>query len=292
MKVKESRDLIGSYLVNIGKIKLLTKEAEIELASLCLQGDLAAREKLIQANLRWVVKIAAKHQHRGVPMEDLIGYGNEGLIRATKTFDPARGYKFSTYAYWWIRQSITHAIATSSRTIGLPTHIVETLNQLKKVEKATGSNLRDIAIGWLTMDLRVIEIAKLRAEYQLANETGKEKIIRTVMKRIREIQGFNRNPLSFSYPIGKDKKQEMEDLVAGEINIEEEVERGLNKERVWQLVDKLEPKQRRVIVERFGLEGEAKKLNDIGKDMGVSRERIRQIESSALRTLRVFCVKS
>lgn len=261
-----SEDPVQFYLRSIGRIKLLTAAEEIELARRIAAGDMLAKKRLVQANLRLVVSVAKKYQGRGLPFLDLIQEGNLGLIRAAEKFDAERGYKFSTYATWWIRQGITRAIADKSRTIRVPVHMVETINNLRKVtrklsqEMGRRPNLEDLAKG---MGVSVV--------------------------KIKEILAANRSPLSLDTPYGEDDDNSLSEIVEDENSSrpEDSTEASLMSSDIRGILSMLTPREREVLILRFGLnDGKQRTLEQVGKLVGITRERTRQIELKALRFLR------
>jgi len=261
-----SEDPVQFYLRSIGRIKLLTAAEEIELARRIAVGDMLAKKRLVQANLRLVVSVAKKYQGRGLPFLDLIQEGNLGLIRAAEKFDAERGYKFSTYATWWIRQGITRAIADKSRTIRVPVHMVETINNLRKVtrklsqEMGRRPNLEDLAKG---MGVSVV--------------------------KIKEILAANRSPLSLDTPYGDDDDNSLSEIVEDENSSrpEDSTEASLMSNDIRGVLSMLTPREREVLILRFGLnDGKQRTLEQVGKLVGITRERTRQIELKALRALR------
>ncbi len=260
------KDPIKMYLREIGKIPLLTPSQERELARRAQRGDKRAREKLITANLRLVVSIAKRYIGRGLPFLDLIQEGNIGLLKAVEKFDWRKGYKFSTYATWWIRQAITRAIADQARTIRIPVHMVETINKLNKI---------------------INEYYKEHGEppsiEALARLMGKPP------EKIEEIMESAKEIVSLESPIGDDDDSSMVDFIADEStpSPKREAMRMLIKEEVERILDTLGPREAMVLKMRYGLlDGKAKTLEEVGQYFNVTRERIRQIEVKALRKLR------
>lgn len=262
----ESLDPIKKYLKEIGRTPLLTFEEEIELAKAFGKGDLRAKEKLTRANLRLVVSIAKKYLGRRLSFLDLIQEGNKGLIRGVEKYDWKRGFKFSTYATWWIRQAITRAIADQSRTIRIPVHMVDQINRFYKTQR------------------------------RLAQKLGKEPDIKQIAKEmempIEEVENLvkiSQQPKSLSTPVGEDKEATLEQFVAdtSQPTMYDRVSRELLKEAVTDVLDTLSPREQKVLVMRFGLEdGKPKTLEEVGKEFKVTRERIRQIEAKAIRKLK------
>ncbi|MBN8659870.1 MAG: sigma-70 family RNA polymerase sigma factor [Candidatus Obscuribacter phosphatis] len=262
----QGEDPVQFYLRSIGRISLLTAREEIELARRIQLGDALAKHKLVQANLRLVVSIAKKYQNRGLPLLDLIQEGNLGLIRAAEKFDAERGYKFSTYATWWVRQGITRAIADKSRTIRVPVHMVETINNLRKVTRKLSQEL----------DRRpTIE--------ELAKAMG------TNIEKVRDILAANRSPLSLDTPYGEEEDNSLAEVVEDqqERGPENSTSKNLMSQDIRGVLSMLTPREREIIILRFGLnDGKPRTLEQVGKLVGITRERTRQIEIKALRFLR------
>ncbi len=259
-------DTIKVYLKDIGKESLLTKQEELDLAKRMNEGDWAARNKLILANLRLVVSIAKRYSGRGVYFLDLIQEGNIGLIRAVEKFDFERGFKFSTYATWWIRQAITRAIADHARTIRLPVHMVELINKLKRVSKQL-----------------VQELLRQPTEEEIAKRTNLS------VEKVHEILKLAQTPLSLETPIGDEDDSILSDFVE-DINLEspeQELIRASLKQTLETLFSELSEREVHILRLRFGFEdGVPKTLEEVGRLYNVTRERIRQIESKALEKLR------
>jgi len=259
-------DPVRMYLKEIGKVPLLSAEEEIELAEKMANGDAAAKKRLSEANLRLVVSIAKRYVGRGMLFLDLIQEGNLGLIKAVEKFDYTKGFKFSTYATWWIRQAITRAIADQARTIRIPVHMVETINRLMRVSRTL---LQDLG-----RDPHVDEIAK-------AMNMSEE--------RVREIMKIAQEPVSLEKPIGEE-----EDSILGDFLQDKDAPAPsevatfqLLKEQLMDVLSSLTPREAKVLRLRFGLDdGRAKTLEEVGREFKVTRERIRQIEAKALRKLR------
>jgi RNA polymerase primary sigma factor len=259
-------DPIRMYLKEIGRIALLRKEQEVEYAQLIELGDEAARDKLTEANLRLVVSIAKKYIGRGMPFLDLIQEGNTGLMRAVVKFDYRRGYKFSTYATWWIRQALTRAIADQSRTIRIPVHMAEVVNKLVRVRTRLFQ-----------------ELGREPDDEELAEELG------LTPEKVREVRRVSREPLSLSSPIGEEGDAQLGDFVEDTQAIapSEAASLTMLHIEVENILDTLTPRERRVLQLRFGLiDARQLTLEEVGKRFGVTRERIRQIEAKALRKLR------
>ena len=262
-------DPVRLYLREIGRIKLLTASEEIELARLIEAGGTPgaiAKRKLVQANLRLVVSIAKKYIGRGMLFLDLIQEGNLGLIRAAEKFDHERGFKFSTYATWWIRQAITRAIADQARTIRIPVHMVETINKLKKVTRKLAQ-----------------ELSRKPTEDELAVEMN------VSIQKLREIIKIAQEPLSLETPIGKEEDSRLGDFIQDD-NVDAPVKMvatELLKEDLAEVLCTLSPRERDVLRLRVGMDdGRQRTLEEVGQLFGVTRERIRQIEAKALRKLR------
>ncbi|MFH0702010.1 MAG: RNA polymerase sigma factor RpoD [bacterium] len=262
-------DPVRMYLREIGRIQLLTADEEIELARKIVSGGeegIMAKRKLVQANLRLVVSIAKKYVGRGMLFLDLIQEGNLGLIRAAEKFDHERGYKFSTYATWWIRQAITRAIADQARTIRIPVHMVETINKLKKVTRKLAQ-----------------ELSRKPTEEEIAETMG------ITINKLREIIKVAQEPLSLETPIGKEEDSRLGDFIedkeadAPVMTVAHE----LLREDLAEVLSSLSPRERDVLRLRFGMDdGRQRTLEEVGQLFGVTRERIRQIEAKALRKLR------
>ncbi len=259
-------DPVRMYLREIGQVDLLTFAEEQSLAKRILKGDLTAKDELVNANLRLVVSIAKKYTGRGMQFLDLIQEGNLGLIRATEKFDHTKGYKFSTYATWWIRQAITRAIADQARTIRIPVHMVETINKLRKVTRAllqkSGRNPTD---------------------EEISQKSG------IPIDKVREIVRVALLPVSLETPVGDDDSSRLSDFVAdhGSEVPEDHVEQDLLREDLKEMLASLTEREHMVLRLRFGLDdGRPRTLEEVGKVYDVTRERIRQIEAKALRKLR------
>jgi RNA polymerase primary sigma factor len=259
-------DPVRMYLREIGKIALLTADEEVELAKGVEAGDSVAKSHLVDANLRLVVSIAKKYIGRGMLFLDLIQEGNLGLIRAVEKFDYQKGFKFSTYATWWIRQAITRAIADQARTIRIPVHMVETINKLIRISRQL--------VQRLGREPTADEIA---AEMEISSD------------RVEEIQRIAQEPVSLETPIGEEEDSQLGDFLEDKDmpNPEEVAASMILREQLEEMLDDLSDREREVLRLRFGLEdGHAHTLEDVGKRFGVTRERIRQIEAKALRKLR------
>lgn len=262
-------DPVRMYLREIGRIKLLTADQEIDLARKIIEGGnvgAIAKRKLVQANLRLVVSIAKKYVGRGMLFLDLIQEGNLGLIRAAEKFDHERGYKFSTYATWWIRQAITRAIADQARTIRIPVHMVETINKLKKVTRKLAQDL-----------------SRKPTEDEIATEMN------ISISKLREIIKVAQEPLSLETPIGKEEDSRLGDFIEDKDADApvKTVAQELLREDLAEVLSGLSPRERDVLRLRFGMDdGRQRTLEEVGQLFGVTRERIRQIEAKALRKLR------
>ena len=266
MRGATSEDPVQLYLRSIGRIKLLSAVEEIELARRIVKGDMLAKKRLVQCNLRLVVSVAKKYQGRGLPFLDLIQEGNVGLIRAAEKFDAERGYKFSTYATWWIRQGITRALADKSRTIRVPVHMVETINNLRKVTRQMSQ-----------------ELGRRPTMEELSKGMGVSVV------KVKEILAANRLPLSLDTPFGEEDDNSLAELVEDENSTrpEDSTEAALMAADIKSILNTLTPRERDVLVLRFGLnDGKQRTLEQVGKLVGITRERTRQIELKALRALR------
>jgi len=261
-----STDAIRSYLFEIGKIPLLTAEEEVILAKRIENGDKEAKQLLTTANLRLVVSIAKKYSKSGLELLDLIQEGNIGLMRAVEKFDYTKGFKFSTYATWWIRQAITRAIADQARTIRVPVHMIETINKFNKV-----TSILTIKLGRQPTD----------------EEVAKEMDIET--EKVAEIRKIKQNPSSLATPIGDEKDSKLQDIIADEWSQtpEDFATSEYLRNQLRDVLDELQDRERRVLELRFGLEdGVSRTLEEVGREFGVTRERIRQIEAKALKKLK------
>ena len=259
-------DPVRMYLKEIGKIPLLKPHEEVELARRMHEGDELAKQRLVEANLRLVVSIAKRYVGRGMLFLDLIQEGNLGLIKAVEKFDYERGFKFSTYATWWIRQAITRAIADQARTIRIPVHMVETINKLIRVSRQL--------LQELGRDPKPEEIAK---EMEMSEE------------KVREIMKIAQDPVSLETPIGEEEDSHLGDFIPDEDALApaEAAAYSLLKDQIEEVLGSLNEREQKVLKLRFGLEdGRARTLEEVGKEFDVTRERIRQIEAKALRKLR------
>ena len=263
-------DPVRMYLREIGRIKLLTAEEEIDLARKIIQGGnvgAVAKRKLVQANLRLVVSIAKKYVGRGMLFLDLIQEGNLGLIRAAEKFDHERGYKFSTYATWWIRQAITRAIADQARTIRIPVHMVETINKLTRIQRQL-----------------IQELGREPSAEEIA-----EKMDGMTPEKVREIQKISLEPVSLETPIGEEDDSHLGDFIEdeGAMSPDDYAANELLKDELNEVLLELTDREEKVLRLRFGLDdGRTRTLEEVGQLFGVTRERIRQIEAKALRKLR------
>ena len=261
-----TEDPVRMYLKEIGTVALLTAEEELELAKKKSEGDPVAKEKLIEANLRLVVSIAKRYTGRGMSFLDLVQEGNLGLIKGVEKFDYTKGYKLSTYATWWIRQSVTRALADHARTIRVPVHMVETINRMSKMQRK------------LTLELGYEPSTKELAEHLDMTE-----------EKVLEIMQIAREPASLETPIGEEDDSNLGDFVADNNTVtpEANIESVMLREHIDVLLQDLKDREREVIILRFGLrDGHPRTLEEVGKIFCVTRERIRQIEAKALRKLR------
>lgn len=260
-------EAIKQYLKEIRSISLLKPQEELELSKRVREGDREARKKMIQANLRLVISIAKRYMHLGIPLMDLIEEGNMGLMKAVDKFNPKKGYRFSTYAAWWIRQSITRAISEQSKTIRVPVYINELIAKYRKMKNLLSQKLGRIPT--------VRDIAKK---------------MRLPIEKIQDVESWLTKTSSLETPIGEEE-EEVKDLIADESTISprEEIEGLLERERIIGLLEKMPEREKKVLDLRFGLaNGCPHTLSGVAKKMGVSRERIRQIEKAALKKLRKF----
>jgi len=261
-----SNDSVRMYLSEIGRVPLIDAKKEVELARRIRKGDASAKQQLAEANLRLVVSIAKKYIGRGLSFLDLIQEGNIGLFRAVEKFDPERGFKFSTYATWWIRQAITRAIADQARTIRIPVHMVETINKLTHTQRRL-----------------VQELGREPTVEELAVEMEMD------IKKVRHIQKISQDIISLESPVGSEEDSKLGDFIEDEeaVNPFEATNRQLRKENVHSMLEFLTPRERKIIEMRFGLkDGIGHTLEEVGKEFGVTRERIRQIEAKVLQKMR------
>ena len=259
-------DPVRMYLREIGKIPLLTYEEELDLAQKVLEGDEEAKKKLSESNLRLVVSIAKKYVGRGMLFLDLIQEGNMGLIKAVEKFDYKKGYKFSTYATWWIRQAITRAIADQARTIRIPVHMVETINKLIRTSR-----------------LLLQRLGREPSPEEIAEE------LEMPVEKVMEIQKIAQDPVSLETPIGEEDDSHLGDFIQDDDSPapQDAAAYTMLKEQLEEVMGTLTPREAKVLKLRFGLEdGKARTLEEVGKEFDVTRERIRQIEAKALRKLR------
>lgn len=262
----ESLDPIKKYLKEIGRTPLLTFEEEIDLAKRAEKSDMEAKDRLIKSNLRLVVSIAKKYLGRRLTFLDLIQEGNKGLIRGVEKYDWRRGFKFSTYATWWIRQAITRAIADQSRTIRIPVHMVDQINRFYKTQR------------------------------KLMQQHGKDPDIKEIAKEMEisvedaeNLMRISQQPKSLSTPVGDDKEATLEQFIAdrSKPSLYDAVSQELLKDALQEVLETLSPREKKVLIMRFGLEdGKPKTLEEVGKEFKVTRERIRQIEAKAIRKLK------
>jgi RNA polymerase primary sigma factor len=261
-------DPVRMYLREIGRVPLLTMEQEVELARLIEKKDVEAKRRLTEANLRLVVSIAKRYMGRGLLFLDLIQEGNLGLIRAVEKFDYRRGYKFSTYATWWIRQAVTRAIADQARTIRVPVHAVETINKLNRVQRELlQKNGREPSVDDLAAALGLTPF------------------------KVMEIMKAAQDPVSLETPVGDEDDSELGDFIQDEDADEpmEEVFRQIRREELFRVLESLPTRERKVLELRFGLKGERPRtLEEVGDRFGVTRERIRQVEAKTLNRLKNF----
>ena len=259
-------DPVKMYLKDIGKVPLLSADDEIELARKIMDGDESAKRELSVANLRLVVSIAKRYVGRGMQFLDLIQEGNLGLMKAVEKFDYQKGFKFSTYATWWIRQAITRAIADQARTIRIPVHMVETINKVVRVQR-----------------LLLQQYGREPTPEEIAKEMGIPE------QRVVEIQKISQDPVSLETPIGEEEDSHLGDFIEDEQALAptDVVASNLLKEQLLEILDTLTPREEKVLRLRYGLDdGKPRTLEEVGKEFNVTRERIRQIEAKALRKLR------
>ncbi|MFH1012381.1 MAG: RNA polymerase sigma factor RpoD [Candidatus Peregrinibacteria bacterium] len=261
-----ANDSVRMYLSEIGRVELLTADEEIKLAKRIARGDAVAKQKLAEANLRLVVSIAKKYIGRGLSFLDLIQEGNIGLFRAVEKFDPKRGFKFSTYATWWIRQAITRAIADQARTIRIPVHMVETINKLTHTQRRL-----------------LQELGREPTVDELASEMDMD------IKKVRHILKISQDIISLEAPVGAEEDSKLGDFIEDDeaISPSDATNRQIMKENIRYMLQYLTPREQKIIRMRFGLDdGIGHTLEEVGKEFGVTRERIRQIEAKILQKLR------
>ena len=261
-----ANDSIRLYLCEIGKVPLLNAKQEVDLARAILKGDQTAKQKLAEANLRLVVSIAKKYIGRGLSFLDLIQEGNIGLFRAVEKFDPNRGFKFSTYATWWIRQAITRAIADQARTIRIPVHMVETINKLTHAQRRL-----------------VQELGREPLIEELAAEMDME------VKKVRHIMKISQDIVSLEAPVGTEEDSKLGDFIEDDdaLSPDDATNRQIVKENIHEMLQYLSPRERKIIEMRFGLkDGVGHTLEEVGHEFSVTRERIRQIEAKVLQKLK------
>jgi len=264
-------DAIRLYLKDIKKLPLLTPEEEISLANKIKRGDKHARQKMIQSNLRLVINIAKRYSHLGVSMLDLIEEGNLGLMKAVEKFNPKKGYRFSTYGAWWIRQYISRAIANQGKTVRMPVYVIELLMRFKKVtEHLTNAMKRKPKL----------------------NEVAKR--MRLPVKRVKQLSKLVSGISSLNAPVGEEGSTEFMDLIEDEniVTAADELSSFFTQERIKGLLEKMSPRERKILSLRFGLkDGVSHTLRDTAKHFGITRERVRQIESAAMKKMREYMVQ-
>ena len=259
-------DPVRMYLKEIGRINLLTSDEEFEYAQRAVEGDEEAKKMLAESNLRLVVSIAKRYVGRGMLFLDLIQEGNIGLMKAVDKFDPTKGYKFSTYATWWIRQAITRAIADQARTIRVPVHMVETINKMARIQRQM-----------------TLELNREPSEEEIAKKMG------ISVEKVREVIKISQDPVSLETPIGEEDDSHLGDFIKDELSMspEEYATNEILKEEIKSVLLTLQEREQEVLELRFGLvDGTSHTLEEVGKKFNVTRERIRQIEAKALRKLR------
>ncbi|CAB4866101.1 MAG: sigma-70 family RNA polymerase sigma factor [Actinobacteria bacterium] len=265
IKTEMTTDSLQLFLKDIGKVRLLTAAEEVELAQGIERGDLAAKEKMVESNLRLVVSIAKNYRNQGLPFLDLIQEGTLGLVRAAEKFDYRKGFKFSTYATWWIRQAIARALADKARTIRIPVHVVEKLNKINRAERKL-----------------VTELGREPTHEEIANVTGIE------AEEVEQIKRSAQAPVSLEKPVGDEEESEFGQFLADD-KAESPYEKAaetLTREALVSALENLSYRERRVLELRYGLGGEhPKTLDDVGRTFNVTRERIRQIENQSLKKL-------
>src|SRR3954462_2309998 len=267
-------DSLQLFLKDIGKVRLLTAQEEVDLAKRIERGDLDAKQKMVESNLRLVVSIAKNYRNQGLPFLDLIQEGTLGLIRAVEKFDWRRGYKFSTYATWWIRQAVARALADKARTIRMPVHIVERMQKMNRAERTL----------WMELG-REPTLEEIAAEASLRGELAAG--ASPPIEQAREVKAAARASASLDQPVGEQEDAVFGDFVAGDDPLpEEEVEVSLRSQALTAALGALHERERQVLVLRYGLDdSEPKTLEEIGRRLGLTRERVRQIELESLRRL-------
>lgn len=259
-------DPVKMYLKDIGKVPLLTADEEVEIARMMQEGREEAKKRLSEANLRLVVSIAKRYVGRGMLFLDLIQEGNLGLMKAVEKFDYQKGFKFSTYATWWIRQSITRAIADQARTIRIPVHMVETINKLTRVQR-----------------LLLQELGREPTTHEIAENMG------VSVEKVEEIMKISQDPVSLETPIGEEEDSHLGDFIEDEKTQtpSDHVTSDMLRKQLFTVLDSLTPREEKVLRLRYGMDdGKPRTLEEVGKEFNVTRERIRQIEAKALRKLR------
>lgn len=259
-------DYINMYLKDIGKVELLSKKEEVELAKRIEMGDEKAKKKLIEANLRLVVSISKKYAGRGMNFLDLVQEGNIGLMKAVEKFDYRKGYKFSTYATWWIRQAVTRAISDQSRTIRIPVHMNEVISKVVKIKKELEQKLD-----------------REPSEQEIAEE------LQIPLEKVKKIYNVCQEPVSLETPIGENEDTYLENFIADDTYVpEDKVAISMLGDILTNLLGTLSPREERIVRLRYGLldDGKSRTLEEIGREFNLTRERIRQIEANAIRKLR------
>lgn len=266
VELEYNSDPVRLYLREIGKVPLLNWEQEQELAKRVMEGDEQAKQELAEANLRLVVNVAKKYSGRGMLLLDLIQEGNLGLMKAVDKFDYRKGYKFSTYATWWIRQSITRAIADQSRTIRIPVHMVENINRMKRMEREF-----------------------MQENDREPDEKELAKLMKMPIEKVEELQKIAQEPVSLEKPVGEEEDSFLGDYVRDEkiLEPEEAVSNMMLHKNLMEAISQIDERKGRVLIRRYGLEdGRTRTLQEVGEEMNVTRERIRQMEDDALRYLK------
>ncbi len=259
-------DAIKLYLKDIKKLPLLTAEEERELAERIRKGDKAARQRMIQSNLRLVINISKKYRYLGVSMLDLIEEGNLGLMKAVEKYNPRKGYRFSTYAAWWIKQYITRAIANQGKTVRIPVYVIELMMRFKKVTEALSNSLK-----------RKPKLSEISKRMKLP------------IKRVKQINRMVTGISSLNAPIGDEGSAEFMDLIEDEnmVSALDEISGFLMQERIQNLLDRMSPREKKIVTLRFGLkDGIPRTLRDTAKHFGITRERVRQIEAAAIKKMK------